>query len=1012
METADDGRQREIIGETSDRRTCEVPTRLENDKIAATLSDRGAILQIENKLSGQGHDVRSDWFFVRTDGGDFDSRTLAPAGEVAGDLSASFVFQSAAGQVALEYRLRPDAAYVDRWLRVENGPQPLTLLEIALGHTAFDAPPREVVKYDTFWNCPTVAFLRWERGGLFAGIENPFFRTDHRGGEVAFSFEPSLILAPRETYESEPQFIGVYRASGVMLTDRNPRTSQGRRPRFRNPCGHIPIDRSEIRAMQRFALDYLGMQADRFHFILYNFFYPLPQMPQPNSPEEAVHLKMIDVFHELGGDMIIFNPMYPYTRPSGTAEAFWDLGPEGSAARRITDHARAKGISFGCYMGCARHGSQGNACSLPFVPERPQWKKQDDAGALAAENCIACDEYADWYFRVQLNTIQRFGLGLWSWDPGPGNGCFCHSDKHGHLSGKGAYKGWRNATAILRRIREACPGIYLQAYYGRKEHGLWGFKYFDQHESYWELGLWMCSIHADLHADRINADGVRHQGWWNQNFRFHPAWLTHAMVHRFQEGWYDPRLSKAWDHRGWKYSVMSCLAAGGSMTAVILPEDLRLVPEMKAFYGKWLAWARQNVSYVNYNVPFGAQVQPGGVDGWARIKGDHGFIFLANPGPRPARIEFSLDDEVGLERPGHYLLKELYPAEGRCRFDWKHGPGVFAQGDRVCLVVPAYEVVLLELCQASRGQAAGESVVYDVPGAPRSQMLLDDWRRADGGEFAFPRHAAQTNLCVYAQFFADPATRDWLSRAAPPNTDELAELIPKWKQEYPIDNFAWAQPHKLWLVLPFQDPDLVAMDAVRVDGKQASLQCHEYQRKIIYYADLTEVVSWGRANTIELEFSSLAADQFLGPYLDCPEAPADDAAGGDLTRRREVIYDGPLDPPTPQRALAGASHQRQRPVVTKIEMDPPHLREGVETRVFATVDMPAHELEGVYISGNWHDVRMTYDPQSQRWCWTTRIDSRAGLIMDVDRYYVWAVATSGLVGPATCIGLQWRFGKP
>jgi hypothetical protein len=114
METADDGRQREIIGETSDRRTCEVPTRLENDKIAATLSDRGAILQIENKLSGQGHDVRSDWFFVRTDGGDFDSRRLAPAGEVAGDLSASFVFQSAAGQVALEYRLRPDAAYVER----------------------------------------------------------------------------------------------------------------------------------------------------------------------------------------------------------------------------------------------------------------------------------------------------------------------------------------------------------------------------------------------------------------------------------------------------------------------------------------------------------------------------------------------------------------------------------------------------------------------------------------------------------------------------------------------------------------------------------------------------------------------------------------------------------------------------------------------------------------------------------------------------------------------------------
>ena len=37
-----------------------------------------------------------------------------------------------------------------------------------------------------------------------------------------------------------------------------------------------------------------------FHFILYNFFYPLPRMPRAGSPEEALHLKMIDTFRALG----------------------------------------------------------------------------------------------------------------------------------------------------------------------------------------------------------------------------------------------------------------------------------------------------------------------------------------------------------------------------------------------------------------------------------------------------------------------------------------------------------------------------------------------------------------------------------------------------------------------------------------------------------------------------------------------------------------------------------------
>ncbi|MCY2928676.1 MAG: hypothetical protein NTV86_04120 [Planctomycetota bacterium] len=971
------------------------------------LADNGAMVQIANRTAGEVYPIESDEFEVVTDRGSFSSKGKTPVRTGEGE----YVFEAGFGRVRLQYAAKADQAWVKRRVVVEEIRGPVVLEKIVLGRTRFlpgegtGPGPGEFVDYDTFWNAPTVAFLRWEKGGVFSGIENPFFRAGYEAGEFELAFEPSLILKAGEMYESEWQFIGVYRRSGVMIVDHNPLTSLGQLPRYRNPCGHVPIDRSEVRAMQAFALDYLDVKVDRYLFILYNFFYPLPQMPAPGSPEEALHIKMVDMFAELGGDMIIFNPMYPYTKPAGRAEAYWDLGPAGSAAQKIMDHARARGLKFGYYMGCARHGAEGNACALPYAPERPEWKKVDEQGHLAAENCIACDEYAEWFLSVQRNTIERFGLGLWSWDPGPGNGLFCHNADHGHLPGKGGYKGWRNATELMRRLKEACPGLYYQAFYGRKEHGLWGFKYFDQHESYWELGLMNCTRHSDLHADRMNADGVRHQGWWNQMFRFHPTLLTHGMVHRFQEGNYDPRLTKAWDHVGWRYSVMSCLAAAGSVTTVILPEDLSLVPEMPAFYHKWLSWARETFEYIRYNIPFGASVRPGGVDGWARIKGGHGFIFLCNPGPRPARIEFGLDDEIGLSAAGRFSLSPLYPLEGPRLTDAAHPDGVFSAGDRVQAVVPAYEVVLLEL--AAHTGAALPALKTPAPGAARAlPRLLDDWRTADGRSFAFPNHPAAEKLSLVAQFQAELGIRELLARAVPKNLAEFEPLLAQWNKDYSIDNFAWSRPDRLWLVLPFVDAEQADATALRVNGKAVTLACHHFVRKVIYYADVTDAVAWGQSNTVELEFARLGAGQFLGPYLDYP---LDAAAVGAVPAAGAVVYDRPLDAETLPGRRQGAGDTRRAPVVSFAQMVPAYLREGQETSFSVVVDMPPEELEGVFISAPVYDARMGYDAATGRWEWHWTPWPRSALIMDVPAYSVWAVAKNGLVSEPVSIPLTWRF---
>lgn len=388
-------------------------------------------------------------------------------------------------------------------------------------------------------------------------------------------------------------------------------------------------------------------------------------MPEAHSAEEKVLKSVVNTFDELNGDFFIFNPMYPYQAPKEEGPVYWELGPEGSAAREIMNDVEGRGMGSGYYMGCARHGKDGNASALPFMPEETEWKKADRLGNISEENCMACEEFGDWWFQVQQNTIEKYGLKFWSWDPGPGNGKFCYSDQHGHLPGKGDYKGWRDSTRLLAKMKAANPGIFLLSFYGRKEYGLWGFKYFDAHESYWELTVpYGSSIHPDLHADRVNADGVRIQNWWNQNFRFLPPQINFNMAHRVQEGEWDIRLPKAWDHTGWKYSIMSALAGGGKMMTTVLPEDLDAVPEMKAFYAKWLKWAKDNFHLDRYNIPFGEQLRIGGVDGWSRIQKQNGFIFLCNPNPRPTKITFALDDTIGLNESGQYTLQELYPEEG------------------------------------------------------------------------------------------------------------------------------------------------------------------------------------------------------------------------------------------------------------------------------------------------------------------------------------------------------------
>ncbi|MDR0901994.1 MAG: hypothetical protein LBM92_04405, partial [Opitutaceae bacterium] len=1003
---------------------------LQNENISCVIDAHGSLLSIGAPEGGPEFVFKDDALEITTDRGVFDTSKTTPEKTEHSASSARFVFRLTPDRtLALDYTLRPGAAYVERVPSVSGGGAPLSILKIRAGATP-SAAPLEIVPYETFWNASTVVFVRYARAGVFTGFENPFFKTSvSGGGRLALGYEPAWILGPGESHAGDPQFIGVYDRLGKMIADHYPRTWNGDFPRFRNPDGHVPLDLGEIRAMQRFMRDYIGNPVRKFHFVNYHFFHPLPRFPAPGSPEEKTLLDVVATHKKLGGDLFMFNPMHRFELPrTGGEGEFWDLAPPGSAAERIMDAAARAGAGAGYYLGCARGGRTGNAAALPFAPEKTEWKKTDATGGRAAENCMACDGFRDWFIDVHKNTINKFGLKLWSWDPGPGNGKFCHNEAHGHLPGRGDYKGWRNSTEVLRVIRETYPDIFLQAFYGRKEYGPWGFKYFTQHESYWELTIpFKSTMHPDLHADRVNADGIRFQNYWNQTFRFLPAPINHVLAHRMQEGSWDPRLTRVWDHIGWKYSVLSALSCGAGIMTVILPEDADTVPGLKQFYDYWLEWGRRHLHFAQYNIPFGSQLRPGEIDGRAAVNDNgEGVVFLCNPNPRPAKIQFALNEEIGLRKTkagaaALFSLREEHPAKGAFFFDDARPDGRFRYDDIITAVVPAHEIVILELSPLKQDAAPVVPPAAEIAGVTDKNSAapargLDEWRLPDGSAFAFPFHPSQDGFSVETSFHAAPKIKRLLDENRPANLDEFESLIEGWKKKYP-DNFAWARPDRLWLVLPFAAPETVKSPALLVNGRPVPVQTHAIGRPIIYYADITDGIRWGDENTITFSCFSIGENQFLGPWLDYPGsvpnkrayAPEKSAVSSILPAlyKNRVVYEKPVDAVMPRRAPVG---DEGAPRIISATMTPGYFITGQKSVIRVKVNLPREKTASVWCSLPGGDRMLQYDPKGDEWRVTHKVPGeRFGIIMDVAFFRVWAVGADGLVSAPKDIPVTWRF---
>lgn len=143
---------------------------LANKKLKVIISNTGKLLSVENSAASEKYAFESDDFELETDQGIFSNRDAKPAGvrETKGRIVYKFDYGKVA--VSLIYTIKGENGFVRRSLKVENK-APLRIKNLVLGRTKFARAARETLHYTTFIAAPTVNFIRYEKGGLFSGIE-------------------------------------------------------------------------------------------------------------------------------------------------------------------------------------------------------------------------------------------------------------------------------------------------------------------------------------------------------------------------------------------------------------------------------------------------------------------------------------------------------------------------------------------------------------------------------------------------------------------------------------------------------------------------------------------------------------------------------------------------------------------------------------------------------------------------------------------------------------------------
>jgi hypothetical protein len=658
------------------------PLILENSQLGLSFDpERGTLIALHNKLTGETYEVANDTFVVEA----VEFRVGLSDVKLTScqlDKNALKVRYEGAGMIVeVAYLLAEDRHFAEKHLTLVSD-RPYGLKKIILSQPSFSGPDLRIVpyRYPKFGRKPgeepSVTFFgRTTKGGFFTGVEMPFDASSSTDRQVVLAYAPSLKVAAGERLGCEPVYFGVYRRKGGDREEKD-----------------LPLA-SESEAMVAMTSAILG--PPRFGLVPMACGWHSEMEHHTYASEAAVEadMKSLDFVAECGIDWI--SDSHPWGGETAKMNALVDDQPYeiGPLVQKFLKHAQKLGIKVVMWP-TMNNTHPWSPLGRPFRPDKPEWRlilanpsNKPSFVQRAQANCLANRPFFEWLLRINAAGLDTGYYGAWAIDGSFfGDGGWvtsiipvdCASDQHDHLPGDSNYACQRALAQWIAEVRHRYPQLYIVVCRPPMDLGVWSLRNVDACFTLVESGTGNSNVEA--------GDLIRTWSRVRVHRDFFPHYLDQCLLFPSRQ---NRNKEPNWPQGKLDYILLSALSSSPNLL-FYLPTKTGIPAQDKAEIRNWLDWGRKNIRYLQVRKDLPDWPGAGKVDGSAHICGDRGLVFLFNPDKKALPGEFALTEEaIGLHGQGTFTVTQTYPPGGRSI--------QAAYGETVRWEVPAQTAVVLQV---------------------------------------------------------------------------------------------------------------------------------------------------------------------------------------------------------------------------------------------------------------------------------------------------------------------------
>jgi hypothetical protein len=859
-------------------------TVLSNGKIEAQFDDQG-LISIHDKQLRQTVQFSGDhWSFI-IDHSLVDSSILKAKKPTEEPGRIRYFFREGQFEVEVVYELKPGWRFVTKQLFVTNKKDDVyTVRHVNVFGGHLDNSPQQVYvanlgeKFKKSRGLGDyAAFARMDdRWGAMFLIQNPFAQWKFQDGDFSMDYRADMVWnAKHGPFASDRAYVGTYALAGQLgpgAIDHH--GSWLLKPEWES--AEKMIDSGEVDAFVDCVREFLLYRPEKSARIHVPWCENDYQINVATEDGVAQFKRIVDTASALGIEHMLYtvrNEDIALQQDASDAwhwehllwlnmgikirQNQWDPMKNSLPARtqELMDYAESKNVKLMAYV----------YPTLAFEQNEAWLTKRHARQERLAAN-LGIRIFQDWLIENLIAFKERTGISGYAFDYWSLR-----------MVGTSTYAQWFGTRRVLEELRKRAPDIVIdgrQSYHG---YGPWTWLAGsyphptggdEQPESFEPF--------PDLHFDRSSAAQQRLTTYWYRNVQFcptelMPGFITHQTARKNADGdvIYNTDFNiRDWDYLGWKYSLISSVATAPFAHCVdmIPARDKREYDlfakdrESRQFIRDWFDWTDRNASVLR---KMRCVIGPPGiglVDGTAAIDGDHGFIFLFNPNHRRITSQFILDKSIGLAEGRHFLIKHIYPEEG------KHvgapGKGIFEYADEFSFTMDGTTAWVLEVQPARqisapmlfnvRGNVNYEEGTLNITGmqgevgsAADIQVLLPMGQgvrqlRVNGRKATFDRQdrivTAKTNFA--GRYFGhnhaittyDPSFDGRAVHGEFIIPDRIFSQLEARRKKWPIEwteydlECTWLAPERLLLYIQIAEPDWKMEVSMKLNGEPVEVK--------------------------------------------------------------------------------------------------------------------------------------------------------------------------------------------